>query len=259
MAAGMLLWGWGPAVIRTLFQGQEIPTSHLFQLFPDTAIEVEGFINDSGKNGPVLVVVAGIHGNEPAGVHAAESLREWIPTYGTLVVIPRANGPAVEAGMRHTPDMQDLNRAFPGKDPGTRTQKLAGKIIQTVLELEPALVLDLHESFGRYGTAPLALGQSLIANMPDQQAGFLLELTEAVNRTTALEHPFTWTGPPLSGTLAQALEKEGIPAVTVETDMELPRDLRVEMHREVVLESMALLEMTCLETPCELSLTERRE
>ncbi len=59
------------------------------------------------------MVVAGLHGDEPAALLAAERLIEQAGeiTAGQVVLLPEANAPAVRARKAHTG--ADLNRAFP--------------------------------------------------------------------------------------------------------------------------------------------------
>ena len=219
------------------------------ELLTETPYETRAWVNDSGVEGPTVVVVAGIHGNEPAGILAAEQMIERMPARGKLVLIPRANQPAIADQVRHPISMQDLNRSFPGKNPGTTTEEAAFAIHEMITQQQPSLVLDLHESFGRIGTHPLALGQSLIVNHPEGMADFIMSLMDAVNRSTAASDPFTWEYPPLKGTLAAELREVEIQAVTVETDMGLPLRQREAMHLEVIYQTMEILGMMPLGQP----------
>ncbi|CQR48772.1 M14 family metallopeptidase [Haloferax massiliensis] len=101
----------------------------------------------SGKPGPTAFVVGGVHGEEPQGYHAADQLRHLRPTGGKLVVVPRANRPAIEIGARYTED-GDLNRQFPtGSEP---TSKLARALWDELQSHDPDVVVDLHSSSGIY-------------------------------------------------------------------------------------------------------------
>src|SRR5512145_2407651 len=100
-----------------------------------------GRIRDSGVSGPRVLVVAGLHGDEPSGIQAAKRLSLLRrPKRGALVLLPEAHGEAIAAGTRMGGDPPvDLNRTFPGDE-----ASLAGGIF--ALALEADLVLDLHES-----------------------------------------------------------------------------------------------------------------
>ena len=66
------------------------------------------------KSGPTLVVVSGLHGNEPAGVRASQRVREALtrsgtPLHGELVLL-LGNVAAFHEGQRYVE--RDLNRAW---------------------------------------------------------------------------------------------------------------------------------------------------
>jgi hypothetical protein len=64
--------------------------------------------------GPVLLVIAGVHGDEPSGPLAARQLADDpAPAKGRLVLLSAASPEALAAGQRWLPGWSDLNRAFP--------------------------------------------------------------------------------------------------------------------------------------------------
>ena len=119
-------------------------------LAPDTRWQTPYYVIDSGVDGPTLLIVGGMHGNEPAGYHAAEQIRHWPIVKGKLVVIPLANRPGMQAKSRYLPgepqDRRDLNRNFPGErfEEGARGE-IARHLWQFVQEQAPDWILDLHE------------------------------------------------------------------------------------------------------------------
>ncbi|MEX2447100.1 MAG: succinylglutamate desuccinylase/aspartoacylase family protein, partial [Dehalococcoidia bacterium] len=130
--------------------------------------------------GPTVVVLGGVHGNEPGGWLAAEAIAEWPVTSGTLVVVPRANRQAVEMLARTSAALGDLNRLYPGDPDGLPMSAMAYEITSLVRGHQPHFVFDLHESWGFYaersadaGTA--AVGQTVAvggvgADMPLMEA-----------------------------------------------------------------------------------------
>ena len=46
---------------------------------------------ETGKPGPTVMIVGGVHGNEPGGWQAAEQIASWELSRGSLLVVPRAN------------------------------------------------------------------------------------------------------------------------------------------------------------------------
>ena len=77
------------------------------------------YLIDSGKTGPVVMVVGGMHGDEE-GAAAAEQIRAWNVSRGKLVLLPQANRQGLLQHTRLQPAesnaaLRDLNRNFPTK------------------------------------------------------------------------------------------------------------------------------------------------
>ncbi|MEI0736523.1 succinylglutamate desuccinylase/aspartoacylase family protein [Paenibacillus sp. JTLBN-2024] len=74
------------------------------------------YIVPGGRSGPVMMIVAGIHGNETASIHSARQLVEQLRNRrlriarGKLIIVPVANPQAYRKRIRGVPD---LNRTFP--------------------------------------------------------------------------------------------------------------------------------------------------
>jgi predicted deacylase/glutamine amidotransferase-like uncharacterized protein len=114
--------------------------------------ETQVHVRDTGIPGPTVMIIGGIHGNEPAGARAANQIRHWPLVQGRLVVIPRANVAGLGKNTRYLPDapteQRDLNRNFPGDKlaDGTRGE-LAAALWMLVLKHEPDWLFDLHEGY----------------------------------------------------------------------------------------------------------------
>ena len=76
------------------------------------------------RDGPRLVAIAGIHGDEHDGPAALLDLIDDIDhnnLSGTLVMVPVANPPAFRSSTRwNVADGQNLNRIFPGEPDGAK-------------------------------------------------------------------------------------------------------------------------------------------
>ena len=121
-----------------------------------TEWETEFFVADSGTSGPTVLIIGGMHGNEPAGSRAAEQILHWPIKLGKLVVVPRANVLGLEANTRLIPgqldEAGDLDRNFPQDDPNDESQvkprgKLAAALWTFAVKVKPDWVIDLHEGF----------------------------------------------------------------------------------------------------------------
>lgn len=199
---------------------------------------------DAAEPGPTVVMQAGIHGDEVAGVHALSELLEedLRPRRGRLLVCPVMNAPAYRARQRAAPGGLDLNRCFPGDAAAAeREKRLARVFMDLVLDERPALVCTLHESQKRYDPAVVpSFGQTLVYGvkpMPEV-------LGRAVDRLNALKHSDDEVWAPhyypvaTSSTevVVETLAQRGCECVgiCVETWMGFPEPRRVAMQRDVV-------------------------
>jgi predicted deacylase len=210
-------------------------------LLPGTRFATESFINDTGVSGPTVMIVGGAHGNEPAGAAAAATIAHWPIATGKLVVVPRANVPALLANRRNTPNLStnlsNLNRNFPraGKTEPARGD-LAEAIWALALEHQPGWLLDLHEGFDFNQVNEKSVGSSIIV-FPDDKGRAAADLMlAAVNTTiTNAELKFVRRNLPIDGSLARAGgEHLKIPAMTVETTSKQPLEKRVRQHEIMV-------------------------
>ncbi|RRJ32060.1 M99 family carboxypeptidase catalytic domain-containing protein [Halocatena pleomorpha] len=124
-----------------------------------TRYETDVYAIEGTNEGPTAVVVGGVHGDETSGYRAAEAVSRWQFDSGRVIVLPRANQPAIERDTRHGVG-GDLNRKFPPEE--TPTTKLARAIWDdVVMQYEPDVLLDLHRSKGIYKFHPDFVGQAI--------------------------------------------------------------------------------------------------
>lgn len=109
-------------------------------------------------SGPVLVVTAGVHGDEYEGVEAIPRIFQQIEPEtlrGTLVMLAVCNLPAYESAMRSSPlDNLNLARVFPGERWGTVTQRIAYWITHKLLK-RADFFIDLHSGGVAYNIPTL--------------------------------------------------------------------------------------------------------
>lgn len=146
------------------------------------------YVQDSGAPGPTVVIVAGVHGNEPASTYAADQIRHWRIRRGRLAVVPRANVDALDAFKRRTPGVEkslgDLNRNFPraGRNEQPRGRR-ARALWSFVRSMEPDWVVDLHEGSDFHRVNKKSVGSSVISGKSVEAQTAATFLLDAVNAT----------------------------------------------------------------------------
>lgn len=160
--------------------GAEPVTNGSFELLAGTAAETTVYVKTADADGPTVMVVGGLHGDEEAGYQAAGDIAEWDIESGQLVVIPRANARAVERGTRTAADGVDLNRQFPtGRDP---TYEVAQAIWNVIVDYDPDVFVDLHESTELYnGDVTDGVGQAVFRSLDMEAAAKAGEAVRHVN------------------------------------------------------------------------------
>jgi predicted deacylase len=189
---------------------------------------------DSGRDGPTVVVVAGIHGNETAPPRAAEFLTRAQLRRGQLWVVPRANQPALAAVSRYSPGARfgDLNRNFPSATRSHPRGAMAPRLWQAVLAENPAWLLDLHEGWG-FSASSTSMGSSVVCPgatpVADDCLAMATRVLAAVNAVVHAPHKrFTLLRPGPAGSLARAAAEEAkIRALVFETTWTQPAPLRI--------------------------------
>src|SRR5690606_10755512 len=121
------------------------------------------YIIDSGRPGPTVWISGGVHGSEVAGWMAADQIKNWSVGRGKLLVLPRANVPAVNNRTRSGPGDPDLNRQFPTSSGGSAKTTLSRAIWSALREHRPDWVIDLHEALSARNINPNSVGQTFIA------------------------------------------------------------------------------------------------
>ncbi len=209
-------------------------------LAADTPYETKAIIRSAGP-GPTVLLLGGIHGNEPAGARAVGQIARWTLRRGTLVCVPRANVPALDKGQRRMPglprDAADLNRQFPAADGEGPRGVLATALWEFIQEIKPDWVLDCHEGYDFTQENPKSVGSSIIAVNLGEARRYARRMLDPVNaRIDAKTRRFVLKKNPVIGSLIRsAHDRLGIPGMILETttkDQRLPK--RVRQHRLMV-------------------------
>lgn len=124
------------------------------------AAEIPLHLIKGAEPGPVLLILAAVHGDEYEGVQTVIELGRMLSPddiRGTLLMVPIVNGYAYRAADRLSPeDGRNLAREFPGNREGTVTERLAWHVGKSLIE-QAGFLLDLH-SGGTYYEVPELVG-----------------------------------------------------------------------------------------------------
>lgn len=137
------------------------------------------------KEGPVLLLTAGIHGDEYPSMFALQQLQQSInpkEMSGVLVVVHLANLDGFhEHRLALNPrDEKNLNREFPGSADGTPTEQIADLLTKEFISKADFLV-DMHS-----GSANQSLLNHVYSPFIGDEA--LDELTLAFAKATGMQH-----------------------------------------------------------------------
>lgn len=205
-------------------------------------------MREGGAPGPSVVVVAGIHGDEPAPPHAVRRLETITLRRGRLILVPEVNPRALARGTRFTPGARflDLNRNFPTESRPEPRGPLARQLWRSLRDEKPDWVIDVHEGLDVNRRNPKSVGSS-VTWVPHPRVGacsarLARHAVTAVNRTIAdRRRHFTLLVPGPEGSFARsATETLGLPSLVLETTrVGQPLELRVRQHETML---RALLE-----------------
>jgi len=225
------------ALILLLFcfpQTALLQTTSVEYICAGTDYETPVYIIKTDYKEPLIMIVAGTHGNEKAGIKAAEYLKDNLHIKrGTLIIIPKANILACEENVRCFPSEINLNRVYPGNPQGNSVEKLAYEIFNLMKRYDIVLLVDLHESIEFYRKNPNNYGQTVIIDSNDD---YLFELgtflVEEMNKGIIKDgNKYMVLVDPIKGSTAYSAHYQlGIPAITFETCRKLPLSFRIDEH-----------------------------
>lgn len=165
------------------------------------------------EKGPTLGLVAAIHGNELNGIPIIQSVFNQIDIHklkGTIIGVPGLNVLSITQDRRRFVDDTDLNRLFPGKKKGNRSQQFVWQIRQKLLPHFDYLV-DMHTaSFGRSNSLYVR------ADLENEQIKQMAQLQDCDIILHGKGVPSTGDAAKSVRTLRAEAMLKGIPTITVE-------------------------------------------
>ena len=168
------------------------------------SVRVPVLIAKGQKKGPVIGIVAALHGNELNGIPLIHRLFHELnceKLRGTVVAVIVANLPGLLLHQRQFNDGEDLNRIFPGRADGNCSQTYAYNLLHRIVRHFDYMI-DLHTaSFGRVNSLYIR------ANMEDPAIAMM---AKTLQPQIILANPA-----PLQTLRGQAIAL-GIPSLTLE-------------------------------------------
>lgn len=177
---------------------------NMAKLYTTTSVEVPVIIERSKKPGPIVLITAGIHGDEINGV---EIVRQIIskginkPQKGTIICIPVVNIFGFLNLRREFPDGRDLNRMFPGTKHGSLASRFAFQFVKNILPLAN-FCLDFHTGGASRFNAP-----QIRVKRGDEQSLKYARIFSA---------PFTIYSKTITKSYRETCAKKGIPVLLFE-------------------------------------------
>ncbi|MFS4417961.1 succinylglutamate desuccinylase/aspartoacylase family protein [Maribacter sp. 2307ULW6-5] len=169
-----------------------------------TLIDIPVYVFNSKKPGPVLLVQAGLHGDEINGIEIVRRMlqqKEFYPEAGAVIAVPVLNVFGFIHFSREVPDGKDVNRSFPGNKRGSLASRIAGRYLNEVVR-QADVAIDLHT------------GGAQRHNYP--QARYTENDAQSKALAAAFKAPLAFPSKLIKGSFRNAAHKLGIPTVVYE-------------------------------------------
>ena len=194
-------------------------------------------LNPTGTT--TLLIIAGMHGNEPAGT---VGLNAWLDRISVvklvqrqlrIVAIPAANSWGLENNTRYLRNFwyRDLNRNFveSGNEPVSQF------IVRLIQKYRPTLVIDIHEGWGFHKIEPASIGSTVTSSSHKMSRNMAETMVKDINGTiTDPAKKFTHRDNiacDIGTTLGCWCDKSSIPYILIEVTGQKdrqPMNVRVE-------------------------------
>ena len=115
---------------------QVLTRLNISRLPSGTIIDIPVHVFRGAEDGPVLLLMAGMHGDEVNGVEIVRRMlrRKMLrPERGTVIAIPVLNIYGFLNFSREVPDGKDVNRSFPGSEYGSLASRVAHSFVKEIL------------------------------------------------------------------------------------------------------------------------------
>lgn len=201
----------------------------------NTEYETPYYILRTDVEYPKILIDAGIHGDEVAGIFACDTVMKYINVLeGTVGFIPKVNINSFKQNVRGV--NVDLNQVFPGNPAGSIYEdKLAYDFMNFVDDFNPDYVINLHEAWTKFNEKlynkqkDKSFGQTFITNSETFSDYLVRTHIKVNNQISNPETKFRIQYFPYKAnhSMDNIIEKLKIPSFTVETLRILPLEERI--------------------------------
>src|SRR5690606_34908205 len=162
-----------------------------------TLIDTPIYVSRGMEDGPVLALMAGMHGDEINGLEMVRRLLDGglhQPIRGTVVCMPIINVYGFLNFSREVPDGKDVNRSFPGSRNGSLASRVAWHVTHDIIPFID-YGIDFHT------------GGAMRTNYPQVRA--MLNNEKNMELANAFKAPFTLDAPFRPNSLRKEASKKG--------------------------------------------------
>lgn len=176
-----------------------------YRLPTRTIIDIPAYVYRAKQEGPVVLFLAGMHGDETNGIEIVRRLiteKKFINLKrGTVIAIPVINIVSFLNHQRELPDGKDLNRCFPGSRNGSFGAQIAADLMREIIP-QIDFGVDFHT------------GGKQINNYPQIRCAF--EDPQSVELAMLFGAPFIINSPYRDKTLRKEASKKEKPILVYE-------------------------------------------
>jgi len=143
-------------LIPTLSSAKNLDKNHF--IMPPKPFEF--YIKEGKIKGGKILIIGGIHGNEPGGYKASDMLLDTEIKKGTIAILPRSNPESIFAFERGYNG--DMNRKFSDLSKKDKDYYKVNSIKKFISDFKPDVILSLHDGYGYYAKYHTQWGESII-------------------------------------------------------------------------------------------------
>ncbi|MFS4455240.1 succinylglutamate desuccinylase/aspartoacylase family protein [Maribacter sp. 2304DJ31-5] len=169
-----------------------------------TLIDIPVYVFNAKKPGPIVLIQAGLHGDEINGIEIVRRMleeKQFKTNSGAVIAVPILNIFGFIHFSRDVPDGKDVNRSFPGIKSGSMASRIAYHYVSEIMH-QIDVAIDLHTGGGQRHNYP--------------QIRFTQEDERSITLAKAFNAPITFSAKLIRGSFRNAAYKMNKPTIVYE-------------------------------------------